>query len=304
MSRFSEAKEKNMAAKTALPKNVTVAKLHLWGYFPEYRTSREALNKMSHKRYLKAVGEYQARNRLKTDGIVGPVTARRMARRFCNVPDFIQKAGQEAKWNHKDVTYCSTVKLRQNIDVQAVVQQVAAHINSHCGINHTVVTQKNRANIYATGATSRTDRHLDGPSGTLGYAYFPPGNNRPNTQITSVFDQDEPWSTKMLFLVKLHEWLHSDGVPHNENAEVCLMDPYLNMDLDGLQEWDIAELVKRYGKPSVVTPPQPPVVPPGSPPHVDITVTVGGVKFVAAGNTRPEGAIQAVRKRRKAGVLS
>lgn len=230
---------------------------------------------------------YQRRWGLTQTGRADEETVRLMARRFCSCPDtqpFTAEARGLPKWASNSITFSSTLQLRQpalQAERDTILREIFAHISSRCGLTITLVT--GNANIQQIGSSSRADRQLDGAGGTLAYAYIPRAEQPVSSSLGQVVDLDERWSRKMLWLTVAHETLHNAGVYHNEDAQVALMDPHLNMDLDGLQEWDIDQLVQRYGKAaSVPTPPPSPIpVPaPGEPPEVSVMVKVGGVSYV------------------------
>lgn len=234
-----------------------------------------------------ALASYQKRWGLSQTGVADAETVRLMARRYCGCPDFvIEEARGLPRWASREITFSSTLQLRQP-DVQSqrdqVLTEVFSHIGQHCGLSVRLVT--GQANVMQRGASSRNDRQLDGAGGTLAYAYLPGVDLPTSRSLDQVIDLDERWSRKMLWLVIAHEFCHNLGLSHNEDSQIALMDPHLNMDLDGLQAWDIAQLVSRYGQPpsSPVPSPSPtPTIPTGLP-LVNLTIEFGGRKWVAKG---------------------
>ena len=112
-----------------------------------------------------------------------------------------------------------------------------------------------------------TVQRLDGKSGVLADMQIPVGNVNEGTQLTGRFDDSEGYTLSTtpgqgeigIYPVGLHETEHAMGLGHkpsNVNAP-ALIAPVYNPLIRNLQAADIAELQRRYGKPSVVTPPLP-----------------------------------------------
>ncbi|WP_375690833.1 matrixin family metalloprotease [Pseudooceanicola sp. LIPI14-2-Ac024] len=98
---------------------------------------------------------------------------------------------------------------------------------------------------------------VDGPSGTLAFAFFPPPNSGTSYDGDIFFDFQEPWSLGVapgffdLFLVAAHEIGHAIGLEH-EDTELALMNPIYNPFLTGLTPDDIAGAQYIYGPASVI----------------------------------------------------
>lgn len=260
-----------------------VRRLQQWGHLIQ------ADEHVSPETVASAIASYQERWGLKETGLADAETVRLMARRYCGCPDFVvEEARGLSRWASREITFSTSLQLRQ-ADVQAqrdqILSEVFAHIGRHCGLNVRLVS--GQANVMQRGSTSRFDPQLDGGGGTLAYAYLPRQDQPTSDSLNQIVDLDERWSRKMLWLVVAHETCHNLGLSHNEDSSVALMDPHLNMDLDGLQPWDIAELVKRYGQPASA--PIPPTQPPssGELPKVSVSVEYGGRKWVASGEAAP-----------------
>lgn len=257
-----------------------IENLRKWGYLSFNVPGPETLEK--------ALATYQARYGLPTTGRGDEETLHLMSRRFCGCADSfaVLEAGALPSWPHREVTFASSLQLRQ-LDLQAqrdaILGEVLAEINRHCGLSMRLA--QSGANIVQSGATARSDRQLDGAGGTLAYAYLPSRNTQAKGQLRQVIDLDERWGRHMLFLTVLHETCHNLGLGHNEDSQVAVLDPHLNLDLKGLQPWDIAQLVARYGPPvAVPTPPVPPA-PPSSPGGLaELKVLIGGQVYGGTAN--------------------
>lgn len=112
-----------------------------------------------------------------------------------------------------------------------------------------------------------TVQRLDGPSNVLADMQIPVGNVTEDTQLIGRFDDSEGYTLKTtpgpgeigLYPVGLHETEHAMGLGHKPasvNAP-ALIAPVYNPLVRNLQAADIAELQRRYGKPTVVVPPAP-----------------------------------------------
>lgn len=108
-----------------------------------------------------------------------------------------------------------------------------------------------------------TVQRLDGASGVLADCQLPVGNVNGDTQLLCRFDDSEAWTDEgsgiLIYPVGLHETEHAMGLGHkpaNVNA-AALISPRYDPNIRNLQAADIAELVRRYGKPTTVTPPPP-----------------------------------------------
>lgn len=112
-----------------------------------------------------------------------------------------------------------------------------------------------------------TVQRLDGRSGVLADMQIPVGNVTPDTQLVGRFDDAEGYTTSSnpgqgeigIYPVGLHETEHAMGLGHKPSniAAPALIAPVYNPLIRNLQATDIAELQRRYGKPTVNMPPPP-----------------------------------------------
>jgi hypothetical protein len=127
--------------------------------------------------------------------------------------------------------------------------------------------------IYLAGRGRRAN--LDGPMGTLAYAYLP-NNRNYRGQLNCVFDLDEKWDDTIKFYnVMYHETLHMLGLDHDPLSNQ-LMSPTYDHRIAVPQLNDKSRLVKLYGKAKDQPGPTPPVTP--SPIIDSIELVLNGVK--------------------------
>lgn len=104
-------------------------------------------------------------------------------------------------------------------------------------------------------------RYIDGASGILAWAYFPPPNGG-SIAGDMFFDKDEQWDLSFagsgisIFQVFAHELGHSLGLDHT-NVANSLMNPFYTEDFSGPQADDIAGVQYLYGAPVRSAVPEP-----------------------------------------------
>jgi hypothetical protein len=179
-----------------------------------------------------------------------------------------------------------------DLDLKGAYEEAFKEISNACAITHEYVANPRSANILVNVA------RLDGPSGVLADMQIPVGNVSVNsTTLLGRIDDAEAWGLfesppagKIDFYrVALHELLHAHGLGHkpaNINAE-ALIAPMYNPRIRHLQPADKAELVRRYGLPTlppVVPAPAPATPAPGAKPKAKISITMpDGVTYEANG---------------------
>ena len=157
----------------------------------------------------------------------------------------------QAKWNKPEVTYhlAAYVSGLSKDQQEANALLCAKQTMAVCGLKIRRAVSGDRPDL------TLTTKQLDGPGRVLGENYLPMGDNRP---ILGWLDSGERWNEALHSRVVRHETFgHGMGVSHITTPN-SVMNPYLQS-LDDWQQGDIAELVKRYGKPVAAPAPVPPV---------------------------------------------
>lgn len=217
---------------------------------------------------------------LAQDGWAGPVTERVLeAPRFCALPDRLGLGGRVCKWPSPDVTWTITGRLPgfDDLTLKQVYAEAWDRWAAICGIKPSYTTNARTANVLMGSGS------IDGPSGTLGWSELPCGNAR---QLEQRYDTKEPWGVfdanqnragKIdLTRVACHEIGHVIGISHLRDG--ALLAPTYDRRIDRPQDDDIAEAVRRYGKPER---PEPEPTPAEAPQELTLrfSATVAGAVY-------------------------
>ena len=151
-----------------------------------------------------------------------------------------------------------------DMDFKDAATQWLKEISDCCDRQFEYTTNTRLANILYTM------ERLDGSSGVLADMQIPVGNLNESSQLLGRFDDSEGWVLSNnpgqgqidLYRVGLHETEHAMGLGHKPSnvAAPALIAPIYSPTLRNLQAADIAELQRRYGKPTTSSPP--PAAPP------------------------------------------
>lgn len=195
----------------------------------------------------KAVRAYQRFNGLPENGKVNEVTAHRIRRHRCGLPDFNISGSKTdpCKWPMREITYyheitmpgVSPEQVRQAFDT-AIDQWAAV-----CDIEPVRVDTPSEANIYSRSGAGKK-YNLDGEGGTLAWSELPCGVHS-RIQLEQMYDEAEDWSYNMAVAVMCHELGHALGLAHLSWGN--LMAPYYDPNVIAPQSGDIEEIVKLYG---------------------------------------------------------
>jgi matrix metalloproteinase-25 (membrane-inserted) len=235
-----------------LPISEILSRLHALGYFGD-KTLAQA-KKIRGAELQKAVRAFQKFNGLPTTGKVEPVTAHRINRRRCGLPDFNITApgGDPCKWPMPNISYYHEMRLPGLTDHQiAEAYDIAfSQWAEVCAIEPVRVDTHKKANIYARSGTGK--KHgLDNKGGTLAWSELPCGVAE-NIQLDQMYDEAEDWSFNMAVAVICHELGHALGLPHLNAGN--LMAPYYDPNVTKPQIGDVDEIVKLYGKRTTMYP--------------------------------------------------
>ncbi len=187
---------------------------------------------------------------------------------FCGCTASIGSDG--AKWGLKELSWCLAIPCMER-DVQfRLMVDVFNHISSIVDLTFKHIAYPAKANlVYLAGRGAQAN--LDGPMGTLAYAYLPNSFNFKG-QLNCIFDLDESWNKTIHFYnVMYHETLHLLGLDHSR-LKKQLMSPTYAADIDKPQGEDKTRLQALYGLPSG------PVIPTPTPTLTNsIIIDIGGV---------------------------
>ncbi|MFI5404969.1 MAG: matrixin family metalloprotease [Nitrososphaerales archaeon] len=195
----------------------------------------------------------------------------------CGLPDFVRQDSSLCKWSFLDVTCSQKLSglnpLSTEIETDLYNRACKAW-NDVCGIRLKVIAEYDKANIYSgVGTTSGS---------VLAYSYLPCGTTTKSTRMQQVYSKNTNWSQNLLLQVIIHEIGHAIGLDHGPNT--AIMAPTANGKTLSPQEWDINEVVKRYGKPTPTPPPIPPTPPTnGIKIHIDSVIQPGDYELVPVG---------------------
>ncbi len=232
-----------------------------------------------------AVQNFQSFFAIEETGRLDDTTVRAMTIPRCGVSD-VQPMRLQAnadgslplkgRWNKKALTYCveSRVNGLSVSDQDDILKMAWKNWSDVCDLKFTQVTSSNADIIISTGRGARDQ--FDGPSGTLAWAYLPPGTDE---QLLMRFDLDESWSRSasdrgiLMLNVACHEFGHLLGLEHSKVSS-ALMAPYYSPAVSKPQvNDDIPRIQQIYGKAAPAPAPTPAPTTPASPKTLTISIT-------------------------------
>lgn len=238
------AKKTTGRTKDVLPTNEVLKFLYDYGYFGGKTWAQ--VKSIRGKALKDAVCAYQKFNGINECGCVNEVTAHRIKKRRCGLPDFnLTDPSSVCKWPMKKITYHHDIALPGLSDEQiAQAYDIAfSQWAAVCDLEPTRVDAPNKANIYARSGSGKKHQ-LDGSGGTLAWSELPCGVHE-TIQLDQMFDEAEDWSFNMAIAVICHELGHALGLPHLSWGN--LMAPYYDPNVTAPQAGDVEEIVKLYG---------------------------------------------------------
>lgn len=246
MARKNTKKATKSKQEAALKPAETLKWLVHLGYFPN-KTWNDVKN-LNAAGLEKAVKQFQKFNNLAVTGHVDELTAHRLTRRRCGLPDFglTAPSGRPCKWPMPDITYYHDIKLPGLSDEQICLAYDTAFNQwaEVCNIEPTRVERKEIANIYARSGRGKKN-NLDSRGGTLAWSELPCDVAK-NIQLDQMYDEAEDWSFSMAVAVMCHELGHALGLGHLNFG--ALMAPYYDPNVTKPQDEDIDEIQKLYGR--------------------------------------------------------
>lgn len=203
-----------------------------------------------------ALREYQKFHQLPQSATPDVITERSLnLERFCGLPDKMELGATMPRWNKRHLRWKLTGVLAAiSMDVFAdAYREAFDYWSKVCGITHEQADQDDIS--VATG-------HIDGPFGTLAWSELASGDSHKQQKYDSsekwVVSNNPPQGRISLVTVACHEIGHVLGLPHT-GVPHQLMNPTYNPLIGKPQaNWDVVEVVQRYGKPTVTPPPPPP----------------------------------------------
>lgn len=232
--------------KNVLPPNEVLKYLFGLGYFGDLPWSK--VKSVRGADLAHAIKTYQKFNKLPADGVVNDVTAHRISRRRCGLPDFglTSPNGVPCKWPMSEIAYYHEITLPGMTDEQVSQAYDIAFSQwaEVCNIEPKRVDSKEVANIYARSGRGKK-YNLDARGGTLAWSELP-CDVAANIQLDQMFDEAEDWSFNMSVAVICHELGHALGLGHLNAGN--LMAPYYDPNVSKPQKEDVIEMVKLYGK--------------------------------------------------------
>lgn len=213
-----------------------------------------------------AVCSFQEMAGLPITGQLDEPTVDKMKQPRCGVLD-VQRLVEFARWRKNNLKFFVQSFVTQTQvsrdDQIALITLAWKQWEDHADIHLTPVTSASGADIVISTGKGRA-QGMDGPSGTLAWAYLPNGSDG---QLLMRFDIDETWTkagSGIRYLnVACHEFGHLLGLDHSRVSS-ALMAPFYSAPITKPQaNDDVARIAALYGPASPTSPPTVPVPPVG-----------------------------------------
>jgi hypothetical protein len=253
-------------ARAVMAAQAVAANLKLTGWIPDNKGVGEAAIALLSGDMATTLRKFQEWSGLETTGELDAATRRAAtAPRFCGVPDVLHLeavGGGLGRWPNGEVRWwVSNPDDFGNLtrrDALTTFDAAFGKFPMVCGIKVRNVASRSDANCVITATP------IDGGNGVLAQSELANG-------VEDVKGQEydaENWSTEYsdscppsaisLRTVAEHEFMHFCGVPHAPVNSGALIAPRYTARTPTLTDYDIDQLVRRYGKPNTSVP-----VPPG-----------------------------------------
>lgn len=198
----------------------------------------------------------------------------------CSVEVLLPLGAGTPKWPSKEIAYAFLHYLPEELlskaDQRAITRDNWASVSAVCGLKAIETDDVRDAHVvYAVGRGRRSG--LDGKGGTLALAYLPvsvSSSYRNGGRVGAglvLMDVDEPWTSEKPYgrrigfqPVNWHEGCgHATGLSHNPHGGTIMAATY-NPNFEGPSQWEVWQLVDRYGYPGVKPEPPTPKPPAGA----------------------------------------
>lgn len=213
-------------------------------------------------------------------GVSGwPSAISKMQQPRCAMPDVLRSV-ENARWRKNRLTYFiqQYPTSLSRADVDDLVRLALADWEKVADVKFSQVSNTTADIIVGT-------ERMDGPSGTLAWAYLPSGDD---SQLTTRWDSGETWTKTsgtgiLLRNVTCHEFGHILGLEHSRVSS-ALMAPFYSPNVVGPQQSDdIPRIVGLYGAANPAPSPNPTPTPTPTPSDkfrftVEVNKTSGEVK--------------------------
>lgn len=212
----------------------------------------------SHPRIYRAIESWQRmRPRLKADSIFGPVcrqTADAEARFRCGLPDVLPRQARLPAWpeacKHELTTCHQLAPLNFTPDDHQTISDAWRYglqmWNDVADLTLSLIDPCPTARINAQAQAL----------GNYILAWSELATNDCSARLLQAYNSQIDWRWLLLWTTICHEIGHAIGIGH---GGLGIMQPAHDPTVAALDDWDLAEVIRRYGEP---TPPPPPPTPP------------------------------------------